>query len=337
MRLLLAALLALQAPVAQAAGRIMVNPIAAIEAADPVNPTGQWNFSVPPFGVGGGTVATRIPVIGTGTDVDPVRLNDEIALSTAALQIAVDGKVSKGGDTMVGDLTLGANAVLNMNTSGGAPAHLRGRVFYSTTHEALAYYNDDSGVTVLIGHDQVFRAKNKTGSTITPGQAVYVSGASGGTKEVLLAQADAHGSSHALGLAITSVNNNQVGYFVITGEIGGLDTTAFSEGDEVYLSTSIAGALTNIAPPSSEFVVHIGVVTNSNPSNGSIEMLIHIDHPSLGITETIRSTAQLQTEACIGYPGLRCRVYNSSDDDIYTSTGSAVGSWRNTRTGLPPL
>ncbi len=53
-------------------------------------------------------------------------------------------------------------------------------------------------------------------------------------------------------------------------------------------------------------------------------------------TIQVKTSAELQSEACASYATTPCTRYNSDDDDLYTSTGSAVGQWRNARTGLGP-
>lgn len=50
----------------------------------------------------------------------------------------------------------------------------------------------------------------------------------------------------------------------------------------------------------------------------------------------LKTSAQIQALTCSGFPAIQCRVQNSSDYDLYTSTGASVGDWRNTRTGYGP-
>lgn len=245
--------------------------------------------------------------------------------------------VQKSGDTMTGNLSFSNNAFIQLDAASSVPSHSEGVIYYDAEHNAVAYYNDNSGVRVLIGHTVIFEAKNESGGAITTGQVVYMSGAAGGVTKVKLAIANDHDKSHALGVVIADIANNQVGYVAAMGEVSGFDTNSFNAGDEVYLSNSVAGALTNVAPPQSGFVVHMGSVLKKDVSNGSIQLSVHIDHPvAENLLTKIRTSAQLQTESCTGYPTVRCQYYNSTDDDVYTSTGSLTGQWRNTRNGLGP-
>lgn len=45
------------------------------------------------------------------------------------------------------------------------------------------------------------------------------------------------------------------------------------------------------------------------------------------------SAASLRTLAC---PSSTCLAFNTTDFDLYTSTGASAGSWRNSRTGVAP-
>ena len=51
-----------------------------------------------------------------------------------------------------------------------------------------------------------------------------------------------------------------------------------------------------------------------------------------GLSISTRTAAELRAQACSSY----CVRYNIDDDDLYTATGTAVGQFRNTRTGYGP-
>lgn len=58
------------------------------------------------------------------------------------------------------------------------------------------------------------------------------------------------------------------------------------------------------------------------------------DFPSEYVIVKHRTAAQLRLESC---PTVRCVRYNTTDYDLYTSTGSGgAGMWRNTRLGTGP-
>lgn len=120
-------------------------------------------------------------------------------------------------------------------------------------------------------------AVNKTGTTIAKGKAVYISGATGNKPEITLAQANTEAaSSKTIGITTAAIANNGTGTVVVAGLAEGLDTSAFPEGQGLYLSPTSAGDFVTSLPTQPNHGVFIGVVTRSNNSNGSIE--VHIQN-----------------------------------------------------------
>ena len=118
----------------------------------------------------------------------------------------------------------------------------------------------------------VFTAKNVQGSTITKGQVVYVNGVSGEVPTVRLANAGSSATMPAFGLAYANANNNAELSVVTFGNLTGVDTSAFSAGDTLYVDTT-NGALTNVKPAGeSSLLQNIGKVVRSHASAGVIRV-----------------------------------------------------------------
>jgi len=118
----------------------------------------------------------------------------------------------------------------------------------------------------------VFTAKNAQGSTITKGQVVYVNGVSGEVPTVRLANAGSSATMPAFGLAYANANNNSEVSVVTFGNLTGVDTSAFSAGDTLYVDTT-NGALTNVKPAGeSNLLQNIGKVVRSHASAGVIRV-----------------------------------------------------------------
>ena len=113
--------------------------------------------------------------------------------------------------------------------------------------------------------------KNSSGSTITKGQVVYVTGADGTNALIGLATASTEaGSSKTLGIAANTMTNNAFGYVIENGQISNVDTSAASAGDSVWLGNA-PGSYTFANPPAKPSnSVYLGVVTKANPSTGEI-------------------------------------------------------------------
>jgi hypothetical protein len=151
-----------------------------------------------------------------------------------------------------------------------APTYVEGRTFYDSTAKTLCYYNDNTQMTVNIGQEQIVRVRNQTGSTIPDGTVVYVNGATGNTPTINLAIATSFATSDIIGVTTTSIANNGFGYVTISGLVNGLDTSAFTEGQSVFLSPTTAGAYTATEPSRPNYSVQVGVILRANPSNGTL-------------------------------------------------------------------
>ena len=121
----------------------------------------------------------------------------------------------------------------------------------------------------------VREVKNMTGATLTKGTIVYISGANGNKILVSKAQASSESlSSRTFGLLQSNILNNGVGNCVVIGDLSGLDTSSFTEGVQLYLSPTIAGAYTTTKPSAPDHLVYIGKITRSHPTQGQIEVQI---------------------------------------------------------------
>lgn len=120
--------------------------------------------------------------------------------------------------------------------------------------------------------------KNNTGATLTKGTVVYVSGATGANILVAKAQANAEiTSSRTFGILEADIANGATGYCIRIGKLSGLDTSAYTEGDPIYLSPTVAGAfVVGFAnkPSAPNHLVYLGVVTRSQSVNGEIQVSI---------------------------------------------------------------
>jgi len=121
----------------------------------------------------------------------------------------------------------------------------------------------------------VREVKNMTGATLTKGTVVFISGANGNKPIVTkaLAVSDAL-SSRTFGLLQSNILNNGVGFCVIIGDLSGLDTSAFTEGAQLYLSGTVAGTYTETKTLAPTHLVYVGKVTRSHPTQGQIEVQI---------------------------------------------------------------
>lgn len=146
------------------------------------------------------------------------------------------------------------------------PDYQEGLVFYDDSKKALSYYNDAQDITVNLGQELLFRVENRTGATISNGSVV-----SPNSKTIItLADAQCKDKSRIIAVATHEIEDESFGYVTKFGQVGGLDTSAYSEGTILYLSKTNPGGFTNIRPDDGVYSVIVGVVNVSDPTDGII-------------------------------------------------------------------
>jgi hypothetical protein len=209
----------------------------------------------------------------------------------------------------------------------------------------------DSGVTQPIGQATYARVNNNTGSSIAKGAAVGFSGVA--TNALQVTPYLANGSTSSLtilgvmGHTLASGATN--GYVVTWGFVDGIDTSAFTAGQILYCSTTVAGGLTATKPSSPNNIIPIAVCVVSSATVGVIFVRPTIDNAkSYGIFNktTDQTPAAINTEylltfdsaeigsgVSIGSPTSRIVVANTGSYEIeavvqLTSTSaSAKNIW----------
>ena len=169
-----------------------------------------------------------------------------------------------------------ANGGTGATTAGGALTNLGaigtvasadGSIVVTTTGTAVDLsVSTTSPASVLL--EQV---RNTTGATLTKGTAVYISGATGQIPTVskALATSDAT-SAQTLGLITSDLPNNSNGYVTIIGLVTNLNTSAYTDGQQLYLSPITAGTLTATKPYAPQHLVYVAVVSHAHPTQGKL-------------------------------------------------------------------
>jgi hypothetical protein len=128
------------------------------------------------------------------------------------------------------------------------------------------------GVTQQIGQETYARVGNTTGVTIPNGSVVGFAGAT--TDALLVAPYLADGSTptlYILGVMTHDLpDSGDKGYCCTWGFVRGIDTSAFSAGDILYASPTVAGDLTNVKPTAPDNVIPLAACVVSDATNGVI-------------------------------------------------------------------
>ena len=139
-----------------------------------------------------------------------------------------------------------------------------------------AVYDTDSDGVVDSSEKLEFIGKNSTGVTIGKTKVVYISGATGQKPNITLADASLEiSSSKTIGITRNSIANNTDGYVITHGTIHDINTSAFADGDALWLSET-AGEIVNVVPNEPAHAVFIGYVAYAHPTSGKI--ILHIQN-----------------------------------------------------------
>lgn len=208
-----------------------------------------------------------------------------------------DGRQINAGEVLPPDIAEKLKIIVNTSTGGvGLPEQTGNSGKYLTTDGANLSWgavgavssvaSADGSVTVTTVSGAVDLAtyssprliaqvRNETGATLTKGTVVYISGASGNKATVSKAIATSDSTSaQTFALIFADITNNQNGYAIIAGELAGLDTSAFTTGAQLYLSSTTAGGYTSTKQYAPNHLVYVGVVTRSHATQGTIEVRI---------------------------------------------------------------
>ena len=129
------------------------------------------------------------------------------------------------------------------------------------------------GVVQQIGLEYYARVENMTGSMMPNGTVVGFAGV--GANNVLSVTpylADGTLSSlYILGVLTHDLpDSGEVGYCTVWGHVRGIDTSAFSVGDILYASPTVAGAFTATKPTAPDNVIPVAAVLAADAVNGEI-------------------------------------------------------------------
>ncbi len=226
---------------------------------------------------------------------------------------------------------------LDFKTASSNPSHTEGRVFYDQTRDSLAYYNSDSAVTVHTGQDSLLRVYNDTGSTITAGTPVYLTGESSSIPTIAPAGAASTVEvSYAVGVVSTDIASSSTG-FVVTGGIVFFDTSSLTAGERVHVGVT-AGTLQEAAPSYPYFATDIGLCLVSSASGGCV--YVEIEHHTF---EVFRVTGNSHFDADITVDGDLTvngtqTITNSNNISLsgafnYFNSGDTIGESNTTHTG----
>lgn len=211
------------------------------------------------------TAAQQRTTLGLGS----AATQDLSVFATAAQGLLADSAVQPGDSVGFADVTLDS---LQFNGGSGT----EGSLVWNNTDGTVDLVLKGEDVTIQLGQEQVVRVTNATGVAFSDAQVVYVVGSTGNHLDVALAQADDEAtSSKTLAVVTESIPHNQTGFATVLGLVRNIDTSAFAEGAALWLSDTVAGAITTTRPTAPNHGVFIGWCIRQHATVGSIFVNIH--------------------------------------------------------------
>ena len=245
----------------------------------------------------GGTNATKAFIEAVSEDATP---DTFLAFGTAQASTSVTERMRI---TSVGNVGIGTTSPTNtlqvnggitatyltasyidINTTAGITQPIEGRLSWDNTDGTLDIGLKGGNITLQVGQKQVARVVNKTGGDLLKSEYKVVrirrtdeGGAQGQRLAIKLPQANNDPNSvDTLGLVAENINDNQEGYIITSGLVYNINTTGdlqsetWYDGDVLYLSPTVAGALTNIKPIAPNHTVIVGFVVYAHNNQGKI-------------------------------------------------------------------
>lgn len=153
--------------------------------------------------------------------------------------------------------------------TGATVTNAAGRLYWDATQQTLTV-GLNANIAADIGQTLYAYATNAESVTINKGQPVYMFAAQGDRVSVKLAYNTSDATSaKTLGVCAENIAAGQAGMILCQGVQDGLDMSAYSPGDTLYLGAT-AGTLTNVKPYAPNHLVYIGVVERANAGNGRL-------------------------------------------------------------------
>jgi len=194
-----------------------------------------------------------------------------------------------------------------------------GRIGWNAT-DATMNIGMEYGVVQQVGEELYIRVTNSTGTTIPNGTLVgYVTASINTAIEVEPYLADGtHLTTDFVGVVTHELpDSGEKGYATTVGLVRDVNTSAFTIGDVLYASPTVAGAFTNVKPTAPDNVITIGYVAKVGTTDGVIFV-----RPVLEAQMYYGTFARITDYT----PAVANTAYAIPFDDTRISNGIVIGS-----------
>ena len=250
----------------------------------------------------GSVITTSLRIDGSLTDsLGSIGSLNQVLISTGSatkwVNLSVVSGVSGSGTTNTIPLwTSGTSIGDSLLSQIGTTIDVNGKLYADqiqlsggTGDQGLISWNADeetidiiqNGATLQVGQEIQIHCKNQTGSTIPDGTPVYVTGTLGASGRLTIAPMIANGTIPAkyfIGITTEPILDGDDGKVTFFGKIRGLDTSAYAEGQTLWVSATNAGLFQTTRPVAPNLDLEVAIVINSHVNNGTIFVRSNIGH-----------------------------------------------------------
>ena len=209
----------------------------------------------------------------TGSSLYVDLTTNQTIAGTKTFSSQIQGSISGTSSNVTGIVGI-TNGGTGSTTANGALTALGGIGSITSTDGTVAITSPTAtsrDLSVLATTNVVCQVRNTTGATLTKGTVVYISGATGQLPTVskALATSDVT-SAQTLGMMSDDLANNTNGNVTVIGLITNIDTSAYTDGQQLYLSGTTAGTVTATKPYAPIHLVYVAVVEHAHPTQGKL-------------------------------------------------------------------
>ena len=186
-----------------------------------------------------------------------------IGTSSVVISASTAHFATTGSNTFIGNQIISGS----VNVTNGITGSLYGTA--SWAENSINTINSQNAQDILV------YAKNTSDAIIPKGKVVRITGADNSSNNPTINLADFSNeanSANTLGFANEEFSINGFGYVITEGKLINVNTSNFTSGDLLYLSSS--GTVTNVTPHPPYHGVRLGQVIRSQNNNGSIYVRI---------------------------------------------------------------
>lgn len=237
-----------------------ISSVVEVVALGPQGPVGPQGLQGIP-----GSITSHIDLIVTGS----------VWASGSNGHITSSGNISSSGYIIASSFTGSLNGTSSFSISSSlatnalTASYTPNAIVNASNEFAELTFTKGNGTTIVLDaapRRVVESVKNAESFTLQKGTPVYVSGSTGNSSNVYLADAGNSSKMPAAYVLDESLTPGQEGYGLLAGFINNVDTSTFQAGQSVYVA--VGGGYTNIKPTGSALIQKLGNVIKV-AANGS--------------------------------------------------------------------